>query len=210
MQSLLSWHEGEDNFSLERRLYLSGCHLVAGTDEAGRGPLAGPVVAAAVILPSDCDPTPFIDSKKLHHNKRLLLRNRLEEIGAQTAVGISCAAEIDKLNILQASLLAMQRAILALTSQPDFVLIDGKFTISHDIPQQAFIKGESKSASIAAASIVAKTVRDEIMVELDKKYPLYNFAKHKGYPTKAHREAIARHGICPEHRKSFRRVKEYA
>lgn len=182
---------------------------VAGCDEAGRGPLAGPVVAAAVILPADCEYTSFRDSKLLSHPTRVELREKLVAIGAEIGIGIVSAADIDRINILRASLLAMRLAVEQLSTRPDHLLVDGKFPVPLALPQDALIKGESKSASIAAASIVAKVVRDLIMDELHRQFPQYNFARHKGYPTKAHRLAIAEHGPCPIHRRSFRGVKEY-
>ncbi len=198
-----------DNFILERQLHSLGKALVAGTDEAGRGPLAGPVVAAAVILPESCRPGEFLDSKKLTHHRRLALYDRLSEIDADIGIGICSAAEIDEINILQASLLAMKRAVSHLTNTPDFLLVDGKFTTALEIPQLALTKGEDKSASIAAASIVAKVTRDNIMQTLHQQYPQYNFCQHKGYPTEQHRKAIAKYGICKEHRRSFKGVREY-
>lgn len=214
MKSLLQFlnnkqFDKEDNFSFERQLHSLGKLFVAGTDEAGRGPLAGPVVAAAVILPADCAASQFLDSKKLPPKKRLQLNRRLTELGADIGIGTTSAAEIDEINILQASLLSMKRAVLSLSNLPEFLLVDGKFTTSLELPQLALIKGEDKSASIAAASIVAKVTRDKLMKALHEKYPQYNFHRHKGYPTKMHRVAIATHGICSEHRKSFRGVKEY-
>jgi ribonuclease HII len=202
-----------DTFLHERTLYNQGFSCVAGLDEAGRGPLAGPVVAACVVLPKQCDFSPFIDSKKLSHARRCNLAETLTQIGAHIGVGLVSAATIDRINILQASLLAMRRSVenLAATSpSPDFLLIDGKFTIAMETPQLALIKGESKSASIAAASIVAKVTRDALMAELAREFPVYNFAKHKGYPTREHRDAIQRYGPAPCHRLTFRGVKEFA
>ncbi len=205
----LSTVVGRNNFALERTLHSLGRLAVAGTDEAGRGPLAGPVVAAAVILPADCQPDSFLDSKKLSHKKRLVLYESLKKIGADIGIGICSAKEIDQLNILQASLLAMKRATFNLAQTPDFLLVDGKFQTTLELPQLALTKGEDKSASIAAASIVAKVTRDAIMDELHTRFPHYNFSQNKGYPTKAHRKAIASHGICAEHRRSFKGVKEH-
>lgn len=199
-----------DNFSFERYLHKKGYLRVAGSDEAGRGPLAGPVVAACVVLPPECDPSLFVDSKILTHRKRLTLRNNLEEIGASTGLGIASEAEIDQINILQASLLAMKRAVKNITGPvPDFILVDGKFTIPLSTPQETLVKGESKSGSIAAASILAKVERDRIMTEYHIQFPTYNFKQNKGYPTKEHRQAIKKHGICPIHRKTFKGVREY-
>ncbi len=198
-----------DTYSWERRLHQDGLMPVAGVDEAGRGPLAGPVVAGAVILPADLDHTPFKDSKKLTAKGRDRVFDLLAELKIPMGVGICSAQEIDKINILQASLLAMKRAVEQLSQSPAFLLVDGKFTVPMDLPQEALIKGESKSASIAAASIVAKVTRDRLMLDYDQQYPLYNFRQHKGYPTKAHKAVIAEHGPCPIHRLSFKGVQEH-
>lgn len=200
----------EDNFYFERFLYSKGFLCVAGCDEAGRGPLAGPVVAACVILPTDCDHSFFVDSKILTHRKRLELGCRLQEIGASFGIGIVSVQIIDEINILQGSLLAMKRAVQNLTGpSPDFILVDGKFTIPLPTPQVPLVKGESKSGSIAAASILAKVERDRIMVEYHQQFPVYNFQQNKGYPTRQHRLAIQVNGICPIHRITFRGVREY-
>jgi ribonuclease HII len=201
---------GKNNFRIERLLYSGGFTRIAGCDEVGRGPLAGPVVAACVVLPQDCDHSIFLDSKKLTHQKRIILNSTLQKIGALVGVGLVSEKKIDQINILQASLFAMKRAVQSLTAQgyaPDYLLIDGKFTIPFATPQETFIQGESKSASIAAASIAAKVVRDRLMVRLHDRYPEYNFARNKGYPTKEHRQAILTHGPCPVHRFSFKGVK---
>lgn len=199
---------GEETFSIERSLLRQGYSLVAGTDEAGRGPLAGPVVAAAVILPVSCRYAQFQDSKKLTARRRSELHAVLVEMGALVGVGVVSAAEIDSLNILQASLLAMRKAVADLPVVPDFLLVDGKFTVPVSLPQQALVRGESRSASIAAASIVAKVTRDELMDQYHQEYPRYNFSGHKGYPTAEHRRIIALIGPCPIHRQSFRPVRE--
>ncbi len=201
---------GKDTFSFERSLYSKGYSCVIGCDEAGRGPLAGPVVAASVLLPADVEHSLFLDSKVLSHKKRLLLAQILRKTNGVIGLGIASEQEIDTVNILQASLLAMQRAVESMMGiAPDFILVDGTFPIPISIEQLPLIKGESRSSSIAAASIIAKTERDRIMTELHTHYPLYNFAQHKGYPTKEHRELISTHGPCPAHRKSFKGVKEY-
>jgi ribonuclease HII len=172
--------------------------------------LAGPVVAAAVILPRHCDHSLFRDSKVLRPRTRSTLLAKLEELGAAIGIGIVSASDIDSSNILQASLLAMRRAVHNLGPiLPDHLLVDGKFPVPIDLSQQTLVKGESKSASIAAASIVAKVSRDRIMEELHEQFPHYNFSQHKGYPTMAHRLAIARFGPSPVHRKSFKGVREY-
>jgi len=201
-----------DTFQFERLLYRRGFTCVAGTDEVGRGPLAGPVVAAAVVLPADCDHTVFRDSKKTSENLRYRLRQQLYDCGAFIGIGIVDHQTIDRINILQASLLAMTRSVAQLAeagAPPDYLLIDGTFTLALDVPQQAIIKGDSRSASIAAASIVAKIARDEIMAELHERYPDYNFLVNKGYPTKEHREAVRSQGPSPVHRQSFKGVKEF-
>ncbi len=202
----------EDTFFLERSLQQQGFSVVAGLDEVGRGPLAGPVVAAAVILPSTCRHHLFLDSKKLSPKKRQQLFDHLHEIPARIGIGIVSHSTIDKINILQASLLAMKRAVLELIMQgypPDFLLVDGKFPIPMDIAQQPLIKGEGRSASIAAASIIAKVTRDRMMGELHMQYPHYNFIQNKGYPTREHRLAVREYGISPQHRLSFKGVKEF-
>lgn len=200
----------KDNFWFERFLYSKGYVCVAGCDEAGRGPLAGPVIAACVVLPTDCDHSSFVDSKIITHRKRLELSSRLLDIGASFGIGIVSEQKIDEINILQGSLLAMKRAVNNLKgSVPDFILVDGKFTIPLPTSQAPMIKGESKSGSIAAASILAKLERDRIMVDYHQQYPAYNFRNNKGYPTREHRLAIQINGICPIHRKTFRGVKEY-
>lgn len=202
-----------DTFHYERTLIRAGYPLVAGVDEAGRGPLAGPVVAGCVILPDSCEYTRFKDSKVLTAARRQSLYEYLHECGAQIGFAIVSPEEIDQVNILQASLLAMVRAVADLAgkekSGPDFLLVDGKFTAPSELPQKALVKGESKSASIAAASIIAKVVRDQLMVDYHQKYPEYNFARHKGYPTKDHRQAIESYGPCSIHRKTFKGVREF-
>jgi ribonuclease HII len=202
----------EDTFYLERNLQQQGYSVVAGLDEVGRGPLAGPVVAAAVILPCTCQYTLFRDSKKLSPKNRQHLFDHLYELPAHIGVGVVSHSTIDKINILQASLLAMKRAVLELTRQespPDFLLVDGKFPIPMTTAQQPLIKGESRSASIAAASIIAKVTRDTIMEDLHQQFPQYNFIKNKGYPTREHRLAVRKHGITPHHRLTFKGVKEF-
>jgi len=202
----------DDNFQIERALYSRGFFVVAGCDEVGRGPLAGPVMAACVILPRDCDHAVFLDSKKLTHLKRVSLNDKLQKIGAFIGIGQVSTKTIDTINILQASLLAMKRAVENLGEQappPDYLLIDGKFAIPLQTRQETFVKGESKSASIAAASIAAKVARDRLMVKLHVKYPVYNFSQNKGYPTRQHRQAILIHGPSPVHRYSFKGVKNH-
>lgn len=190
--------------SLESALFDKGFRQVVGIDEAGRGPLAGPVLAAAVQVIPEIFSTKITDSKQLSPKKRLLA---YEEILSTCGVGIGIASveEIDSLNILGATFLAMRRALDELSFTPDFCLVDGSMRIpSILLPQEAVIKGDSRSISIAAASIVAKVERDKIMEEYDRTYPVYNFKKNKGYGTKEHREAIQVNGRCPIHRTSFR------
>ncbi|MBI5557959.1 MAG: ribonuclease HII [Deltaproteobacteria bacterium] len=195
-------------FTHERTLAGKGVRLVAGVDEAGRGPLAGPVVAASVILPADCQYFLFQDSKKLTEKKREQLFATLTAMGIPIGVGVASPEEIDGINILQASLLAMKRAVLALPAMPDFLLVDGTFAVPLHVNQQTLVKGESKSASIAAASIVAKVTRDRIMLDYHASYPQFNFKKHKGYPTREHRELLVEFGPCAIHRRTFSGVRE--
>lgn len=206
--------DSSDTATHEKELLARGYSRVAGVDEAGRGPLAGPVVAGCVILPPECDYHRFQDSKKLTARKREILFAYLKECGARVGVGIVSAQQIDAINILQASLLAMKLAAedLGRTHQnmsPDYLLVDGKFTVPMDLPQVALIKGESKSCSIAAASIVAKVTRDELMARLHGQFPMYNFIKNQGYPTRQHRQAVAQYGPCVHHRRSFKGVREF-
>ncbi|MBU8912086.1 MAG: ribonuclease HII [Desulfobacterales bacterium] len=195
-------------WQLEHKALTQGYKAIAGIDEAGRGPLAGPVVSAAVILPHDFSCAGINDSKKLSEKKRNAFFPVIKEQAVCVATGISSNYEIDQINILQASLLSMKRAVENLSTPPDFLLIDGKFTLNMDIDQTALVKGDSKSISIAAASIIAKVTRDAIMKELHGKHPRYNFIQHKGYPTQAHKKAILKYGPCPVHRLTFKGVKE--
>jgi ribonuclease HII len=186
-----------------------GYHRIAGVDEVGRGPLAGPVVAAAVILPRDGLREKLFDSKKIPWKKREHLYETILAEAQGIGIGIIGQEEIDHINILQATLKAMAFAIGNLPVPPDFILIDGLQGISLSIPQKPIRKGDQLCNSIAAASIVAKVTRDRMMLECHQKYPQYNFARHKGYGTKDHRRAIEKFGICELHRKTFRGVKEY-
>jgi ribonuclease HII len=200
---------GGDTFFHERRLRQHGLLRIAGVDEAGRGPLAGPVTAGCVILPPDSDFSRWKDSKKLTPRRRERLYEELCSSDALIGVGLASVEEIDQLNIHRASLLAMRRAVEhCAANTPDYLLVDGLFKVPVNLPQLALVKGESKSASIAAASIVAKVVRDRLMVEYHAQYPQYGLLQHKGYPTKAHRAALAEHGPSPIHRRSFRGVTE--
>jgi len=182
--------------------------LVCGVDEAGRGPLAGPVSAAAVILDIGNPIAGLVDSKKLSEKKRDLLAPIIRERAMAWSVAYASVEEIDELNILQATLLAMRRAVESLSVSPQQVLVDGLYCPDTGIPSQAIIKGDSKVVEISAASILAKTARDELMVELHDQYPHYGFAVHKGYPTVAHLAALREHGVSDVHRKSFRPVRE--
>ncbi len=183
--------------------------LVAGVDEAGRGPLAGPVIAAAVILHPDQPIAGIDDSKKLTPAKRELLAVEIRTRALAWAIGRAEVDEIDQLNILQATLLAMQRAVAALHTRPDRVLVDGNRLPSLPCPAEAVIGGDRSVLAIGAASILAKTTRDAEMMALDSSYPQWGFAIHKGYPTPAHLRALDEHGICPCHRRSFGPVRRH-
>lgn len=191
-------------YSFEEALLEKGFSAVCGVDEAGCGPLAGPVYAAAVILNPEYHIPGLNDSKKLSEKKRELLFPEIQKRALAWAIASASAEEIDQLNILQARLLAMRRAISALQVRPDYILVDGN---RDPQPEEAstllIVKGDAKSASIAAASILAKVARDHFMLELDVQYPEYAFAKHKGYPTRLHEERILQYGLCPQHRKTF-------
>lgn len=193
----------------EEQARAHGFSAIAGIDEAGRGPLAGPVVAAAVILPQQFDLPGLTDSKKISEKKREHLYPLIRQQAVAVGVGVASAVEIDRINILQATLLAMKRALSRLDITPDHLLIDGITPLPVDIPQQTLTKGDSRSLSIAAASVVAKVLRDHIMLSFDRQHPDYGFSKHKGYGTAQHREAIARFGPNCQHRKSFGGVREH-
>lgn len=184
--------------------YLNKELIEAGCDEAGRGCLAGAVYAAAVILPTDYVNERLNDSKKLTEHQRYALREEIERDALAWAVGVVFPAEIDKINILNASFLAMHRAIDQLSIRPQHLLIDGnRFNKYHDVPHTTVVKGDGKFLSIAAASILAKTYRDDYMNKLHEEYPMYDWKGNKGYPTKKHREAIAKYGTTPYHRMTF-------
>ena len=179
--------------------------LEAGCDEAGRGCLAGPVFAAAVILPKDFDHPLLNDSKQIKEKDRFALRKEIEEVALAFAVGVVDHQEIDKINILNASFLAMHRAIEKLTLKAEFLIIDGnRFNAYPNIKHQCVVKGDSKYFSIAAASILAKTYRDDFMAAIDTEYPMYQWKKNKGYPTKIHRQMVMDLGFSPYHRKTFK------
>ncbi|MEG2348796.1 MAG: ribonuclease HII [Clostridia bacterium] len=188
---------------IEDEKYKKGYKYICGVDEAGRGPLCGPVVAAAVILPKGKCIEGVNDSKKLTEKKREILYEKIMEEALAVGVGISNVDVIEKVNILNATKLAMQEAIKKLNVKPDYVLIDGNQMIEIEMDGQPIVSGDAKSESIAAASIIAKVTRDRMLIEWDKQYPVYGFAKHKGYGTKAHIEAIGKYGICKLHRPSF-------
>ena len=178
--------------------------IEAGCDEAGRGCLAGSVYAAAVILPPDYTNDELNDSKKLSAKRRYALREVIEHDAVAWAVGVATAAEIDEINILNASILAMHRALDKLAVRPGFVIVDGnRFKPYHDVPHHTIVKGDGKYLAIAAASILAKTYRDDYMHELHKEFPYYGWDRNAGYPTKQHREGIAEHGLTPYHRVTF-------
>ena len=180
-----------------------GLHLICGVDEAGRGPLAGPVCAAAVILPEHLQIPGLNDSKKLTDKKRRELFPVIQEQAIAYGIGLASEQEIDEINILQATFLAMRRALEQLTVRPEIALIDGNRETDFGLPVKTVVKGDRLSANIAAASILAKVTRDNLMMELAQQYPEYGFEIHKGYGTKAHYEALRTYGPCPIHRKTF-------
>ena len=190
-------------FEYEEKHYLEGYTAVCGCDEAGRGPLCGPVVAAAVILPVGLEIEGLNDSKKLSEKKREALFDIIKEKALAYAIAEVSPQEIDEINILNASMLAMRRAVETLPVKADFALIDGNCSRGFEIPTETVVKGDAKSYSIAAASILAKVTRDRGCIELDKEYPEYGIAKHKGYPTKDHMDAVRKYGPAPIYRMSF-------
>ncbi|HOQ08340.1 MAG TPA: ribonuclease HII [Clostridiales bacterium] len=190
-------------YAYEKEAFERGYDTVAGLDEAGRGPLAGPVVAACVILPKYCFIEGINDSKKLSPAKREKLYDIIMEKAISVGIGIVDEKTIDEVNILNATKMAMKMAVERVSPGPGLLLIDAMELDGIDIPQKAIVKGDTLSISIAAASIVAKVTRDRLIIEADKKYPLYGFSKHKGYGTREHIDAIKKYGICPIHRVSF-------
>lgn len=190
-------------WQIEEELFEKGFAIVCGVDEAGRGPLAGPVCAAAVILPAHLEIPGLDDSKKLTDKRRRELFPIIQEQALAYGIGIASHEEIDQINILQATFLAMERALAQLTIRPDIALIDGNREKDFGLPVQTVVKGDSRSANIAAASILAKVTRDVIMEEIAVEYPQYGFDIHKGYGTKAHYEALRTYGHCPIHRMTF-------
>ena len=194
--------------TLDREYHAKGIQLLCGVDEAGRGPLAGPVVAAACILPVGCEIEGLNDSKKLTEKKREALYDVICEKAIAYSIAYATHEEIDKLNILNATMFAMARAIEGLPVPADFALVDGNCVRNFPIPAVTIVKGDAKSPSIAAASILAKVTRDRFCMEMDAMYPEYDFKKHKGYPTKEHRELVIKYGPCPLHRRSFLKFME--
>lgn len=193
----------DEMLKYEKELYNKGYKLICGIDEAGRGPLCGPVVAAAVILKENDHIDGVNDSKKLSEKKREKLFAEIKERAVAYAVGIVDEKTIDKINILEATRMAMKQAVESLKVKAEYALVDAEKRVPIDIPYTPIIKGDALSESIAAASIIAKVTRDHMIIEMDKKYPEYNFAKNKGYGTKEHVEAIKKYGLCDIHRRSF-------
>jgi ribonuclease HII len=204
---LQKWKEGILHLSsmdtYEKLAYQEGYKRIAGIDEAGRGPLAGPVVAAAVIFPPDYQNSAINDSKQISATKRTELYSVIQNEAIAVGIGVVDADVIDRINILQASLLAMRDAVLELSTLPDYLLIDGLYTISFNAPQKPLVKGDSLSVSIAAASIIAKVSRDRIMEIYHRQFPQYNFLQNKGYGTSEHRLVLTQLGMCKIHRRSF-------
>ena len=195
-----------DPWYFERRVWDRSFRRIAGVDEAGRGPLAGPVVAAAVVLPYGIDLPDVRDSKLLNPSQRQKCYNRIQAVATAIGIGEVSAAEIDRTNILAATLEAMRQSIAQINPLPDFVIVDGPWEVPVQLPQQSLKRGDQLSISVAAASIVAKVHRDTIMVAHHERYPHYNFARNKGYGTREHRAALVRYGSCPLHRQTFRGV----
>ena len=194
---------GINMWEIEDSFYKQGVTVICGVDEAGRGPLAGPVCAAAVILPEHLEIPGLTDSKKLTDKKRRELFPVIKEQAIAYGIGLASEAEIDEINILQATFLAMQRALDQLQVKPDLVLIDGNREKDFGLPVKTVVKGDSLSMNIAAASILAKVTRDDLMVQMAEQYPEYGFEIHKGYGTKAHYAALTEYGASPIHRKTF-------
>lgn len=200
--------EADDLLKFEKELYSQGITLIGGVDEAGRGPLVGPVVAACVILPVNYELEGLNDSKQLSEKKRDLLFDIIMKDAVSVGVGIVEADMIDKINILEASRLAMKLAIENMDVKPEFVLSDAMKLNNIDIPYKDIVHGDALSLSIAAGSVIAKVTRDRMLYELDKEYPEYGFAKHKGYPTKAHLEAIQKYGLLKNYRFTYKPVSD--
>lgn len=198
----------DDNYEIERKLYEEGYNFICGTDEVGRGPLVGPVVATAVIMPKNVYIEGVTDSKKLSEKKRIELKSIIEKKALAIETIFIEPSLIDEINIYEASRLAMTKAIKALKIKPDYILSDAMKLSIDEIPNLSLIKGDLRSFVIGCASIVAKVERDNYMIELDKKYPEYNFKKNKGYPTKEHLAALEKYGVIPEHRKTYGPVRD--
>lgn len=197
-----------DNYKYERELREKGITLIAGVDEVGRGPLVGPVVAACCILPEEFNLDGLTDSKKLSEKKRDFFFEEIKKQAIAYGIGIIDERKIDEVNIYEATKLAMKQAIDNLSVKPEHILIDA-MPLELDIPTTSIIKGDLKSITISAASVLAKVTRDRMLIELDEKYPMYDFKNNKGYPTKKHLAAIAEYGIIDEHRRSYGPVKDY-
>ena len=197
-----------DNYEYERNLRKEGIKLIAGVDEVGRGPLVGPVVAACVILPENFNLDGLTDSKKLTEKKRDFFFEEIKKQAISIGIGIKDEDVIDEVNIYEATKLAMKEAINNCDVKPEHILIDA-MPLELEIPTTSIIKGDLKSITISAASVIAKVTRDRMMYELDEKFPMYEFKKNKGYPTKAHMDAIKKYGIIKEHRKTFGPVRDY-
>lgn len=195
--------EAAEFWSIEESCFTRGYTLVCGVDEAGVGPLAGPVCAGAVILPRGWTAPYLNDSKKVTEKRREVLYEQITQAAVAWSVGWADEKEIDQVNILNARMLAMERAIQALPVRPEFALIDGNWSQGITVPNQTIVKGDGKSASIAAASILAKVSRDRLMCAMAERYPAYSFERHKGYPTKLHYARLREFGPCPIHRRSF-------
>jgi len=196
----------EQMLRYEKELYKAGYQAIAGIDEVGRGPLAGPVVAAAVILPPECKIKGLNDSKKIPKKKHKDIYQAVMDKALAVGIGLMDSEIIDQVNIYEATKLAMKEALSKLSLKPDYLLIDA-MKLDIDIPQESIIKGDANSLSIAAASIVAKVTRDKLMADYDKEYPGYDFAQNAGYGTKSHLQGLERHGVTPIHRKTFEPVK---
>lgn len=197
-----------DPYAYEKKLQKEGITLIAGVDEVGRGPLIGPVVTACVILPNDFKLDGLTDSKKLSEKKRDLLYDKIKEQALSIGIGIIDEKKIDEVNIYEATKLAMIDAIKNCNIKPEHILIDA-MPLDIDIPTTSIIKGDLKSITISAASVIAKVTRDKMLYDLDEKYPMYDFKNNKGYPTKKHLEAIEKYGILKEHRRSYKPVRDY-
>ena len=197
-----------DNYKYERELREKGITLIAGVDEVGRGPLVGPVVAACCILPLDFNLEGLTDSKKLSEKKRDYFFDEIKKQAISYGIGIISEKKIDEVNIYEATKLAMKEAINNMSVKPEHILIDA-MPLDLDIPTTSIIKGDLKSITISAASVLAKVTRDRMLVELDKKYPMYDFKNNKGYPTKKHLEAIEKYGVLDEHRRSYGPVADF-